>query len=77
MGTTKKPTKSTQPAARPRPEEDEEGKKGGSVRPDEMPEDVLEFIHAIDTYKRTRQRPFPNWSEILEIVKSLGYSRSR
>jgi hypothetical protein len=36
---------------------------------------VLEFIHAIDVYKRVNQRPFPNWSEILEILKGLGYSR--
>ncbi|MEM9380197.1 MAG: hypothetical protein AAGB93_09650 [Planctomycetota bacterium] len=49
--------------------------KGGARKPDEMPEDVLEFIQAIDDYKRQENRPFPTWSEILDIVKSLGYGR--
>jgi hypothetical protein len=40
-----------------------------------MPADVLEFITAIDTYKRTHRRPFPTWSEVLDILKGLGYSR--
>lgn len=56
---------------------DEESEKTGSMRPDEMPADVLEFITAMDDYKRTHQRPFPNWSEVLEVVKSLGYTRGR
>jgi len=41
-----------------------------------MPPDVIEFITAIDDYKRLRQRPFPTWSEILEILKGLGYQRT-
>ena len=44
-------------------------------RPDEMPPDVLEFITAIDEYKRVHQRPFPTWSEVLDIVKELGYEK--
>ncbi|MCK6446268.1 MAG: hypothetical protein L6Q99_07745 [Planctomycetes bacterium] len=43
--------------------------------PDEMTAEVIEFITAIDAYKRQNGRPFPNWSEILEVVKSLGYAR--
>ena len=50
--------------------------KAGAPRPDEMTEDVLEFITAIDDYKRNRERPFPSWSEILEILKGLGYERT-
>ena len=46
------------------------------AKPDQMPPEVLEFIQAIDTYKRLNQRPFPNWSEILEILKGLGYEKS-
>jgi len=45
----------------------------GIARPDEMTDEVIEFITAIDEYKRARGRPFPNWSEVLEIVKGLGY----
>lgn len=51
-------------------------KKTVTPRPDEMSEEVLAFITAIDDYKRINQRPFPNWSEVLEIVKTLGYERS-
>lgn len=49
----------------------------GSLRPDEMPAEVLEFIQAIDEYKRVQRRPFPTWSEVLEILKMLGYERAR
>jgi hypothetical protein len=45
------------------------------AKPDEMSEEVLEFITAIDEYKRVNQRQFPNWSEVLEILKTLGYAR--
>lgn len=50
--------------------------KPAGAKPDQMPKEVLEFIQAIDTYKRQNQRPFPNWSEILEILKELGYEKS-
>lgn len=35
----------------------------------------LEFMQALDHYKRTSGRMFPTCSEILEVVKSLGYRR--
>jgi len=70
MATTRKKTKSRRTA-----EADPE--KATALRPDEMPPDVLEFITAMDDYKRTHQRPFPNWSEVLDVVKALGYARGR
>ena len=57
--------------------EPEASERRGSTRPDEMPPEVLEFIQAIDEYKRVHRRPFPSWSEVLEIVKTLGYERAR
>ena len=68
------------PSARPaaREEAESEGsERKGSTRPDEMPPEVLEFIQAIDEYKRVHRRPFPSWSEVLEILKTLGYERAR
>jgi len=63
--------------AAPRAEEESgTGERHVSARPDEMPPEVLEFIQAIDEYKRVRRRPFPTWSEVLEIVKTLGYQRA-
>jgi hypothetical protein len=74
MGATKKTTKPREHAL-PDAEVSEEAKKGGTLRPDEMTPEVLEFIHALDAYKRTNQRPFPHCSEILAVLKALGYSR--
>ena len=48
----------------------------GPVSPSELSSDVMEFINAIDKYKRLNRRPFPSWSEIFEIVKALGYHKS-
>jgi len=49
--------------------------KANPAKPAEMPHDVLEFIQAIDDYKRLHNRPFPNWSEVLEVLKTLGYEK--
>lgn len=40
-----------------------------------MTDEELEFIKAIGEYKERYNKPFPTWSEILHIVKSLGYSK--
>ena len=37
--------------------------------------DVLEFIAAIDDFKQANGRPFPSWSEVLLVVRQLGYTR--
>ena len=38
------------------------------------PEEV-EFMRALERYKRSSGRMFPTCSEILEVVRSLGYQR--
>ena len=50
------------------------------VKPDpvdgaELPDEVFEFVRAIDHFKRVQGRPFPTWSEVLEVLKRLGYER--
>ena len=37
--------------------------------------DEVEFMQALDRYKRTSGRMFPTCSEVLEVVRSLGYAR--
>jgi len=37
--------------------------------------DEIEFMRAMDEYKRKSGRMFPTWSEVLEVVRSLGYAR--
>jgi len=29
----------------------------------------------IDEYKRKNTRPFPTWTEVLELIKALGYRK--
>ena len=38
--------------------------------------DELEFINAINAYKQTHHRPFPTWSEVLHVLRFLGYAKS-
>lgn len=38
-------------------------------------DDVQEFVMAMDRYKREHHRPFPTWSEVLEVARSLGYRK--
>lgn len=38
-------------------------------------DDEIEFMHALDEYKRANGRMFPTCSEILEVVRDLGYAR--
>ena len=36
----------------------------------------VEFMHALDQYKRTSGRMFPTCSEVLEVLISLGYEKN-
>ena len=42
----------------------------------EMTPEQFLFIKAIDAYKRVNQRPFPTWTEVLEILRKLGYRKT-
>ena len=37
--------------------------------------DELEFINAINAYRQRYGRPFPTWSEVLHVLKFLGYRK--
>ena len=45
------------------------------VEAGELTLEEVEFVRAVDRYKRKFNRPFPTWSEVLAIVKELGYTR--
>jgi len=55
------------------------GRRRGEVRraaeEGEITGELLEFIMAVDEYKRINERPFPSWSEVFEIVQYLGYRK--
>src|SRR5262245_51549749 len=38
-------------------------------------EEEILFMKAMDQYKRDNRRPFPTWSEVLEVLLALGYRR--
>jgi hypothetical protein len=35
----------------------------------------LELMQAMNEYKRTSGRMFPTWSEVLEVIRGLGYEK--
>ena len=41
----------------------------------QMNEEQFEFLMAIDEYKRANQRPFPTWTEVLEVIRAIGYRK--
>lgn len=46
-----------------------------SAEEGEMSSEQLEFVLAMDEYKRANRRPFPTWTEVLEVIKYLGYRK--
>jgi len=38
-----------------------------------MTDEQFRFVMAIDEYKRLNNRPFPSWTEVLEVIHYLGY----
>jgi hypothetical protein len=48
------------------------GKTAGGY---DLDAETLEFIHAINRFKAENGRPFPTWSEVLSILRTLGYEK--
>ncbi|MFQ5422659.1 MAG: hypothetical protein ACE5F9_01630 [Phycisphaerae bacterium] len=46
-----------------------------SAEEGELTDEQFEFVLAMDDYKRKNKRPFPSWTEVLEVIKYLGYRR--
>ena len=40
-----------------------------------MTEEQFVFVNAINEYKRLNNCPFPTWTEVLDVVKYLGYRK--
>jgi hypothetical protein len=38
-------------------------------------EEEILFMKAMDQYKRDNRRPFPTWSEVLEVLRAIGYRK--
>lgn len=48
-----------------------------SAEEGEMTGEQFLFIAAIDAYKRVNDRPFPSWTEVLEVIRKLGYRKTQ
>ena len=46
-----------------------------SAEEGEMNTEQFEFIMAIETYKKVNKRMYPTWTEVLEVVRQLGYRK--
>jgi hypothetical protein len=46
-----------------------------SAEEGQMSDEQFEFLMAVDEYKRSNARPFPTWTEVLELIKALGYRK--
>lgn len=57
----------------------QEGERRRQVDPTTCERDYndeeITFMRAMDAYKRANRRPFPTWSEVLEVLHSLGYRK--
>ena len=41
----------------------------------EMNSDQFEFVMAVEAYKKVNKKLYPTWTEILEVMKQLGYRK--
>ncbi len=42
----------------------------------EMTTEQFLFIMAIDTFKRVNGKTFPTWTDVLEVIRKLGYRKT-
>jgi len=42
----------------------------------EMTTEQFLFIQAVDAFKKANDKPFPTWTEVLEVIRKLGYRKT-
>lgn len=47
-----------------------------SAEEGEMNKEQFLFLLAIDTFKKTNAKTFPTWTDVLEVVRLLGYRKT-
>ena len=47
-----------------------------SAEEGQMSREQFLFVAAIDAYKRVNNKPFPTWTEVLEVIRKLGYRKT-
>jgi len=46
-----------------------------SAEEGEMSEEQFAFLMAINEYKSLNKRPFPTWTEVLDVIHAMGYRK--
>jgi hypothetical protein len=46
-----------------------------SAEEGEMTAEQFEFVMAIQTYKKVNKKLYPTWTEVLEVIRQLGYRK--
>jgi len=47
-----------------------------SAEEGEMTQEQFLFVMAIDAFKRVNGKTFPTWTEVLEVIRKLGYRKT-
>jgi hypothetical protein len=42
----------------------------------EMTQEQFMFVMAIDAFKRVNHKTFPSWTDVLEVIRKLGYRKT-
>ena len=42
----------------------------------EMTQEQFMFVMAIDAFKRVNDKTFPSWTDVLEVIRKLGYRKT-
>jgi len=46
-----------------------------SAEEGQMTDEQFEFVMAVQQYKEANKRLFPTWTEVLEVIKAMGYRK--
>ncbi len=49
--------------------------KGTTLKDQDRIQAEVEFLEAMQAYKKRSGRMFPTWSEVLEVLRDLGYQK--
>ena len=47
-----------------------------SAEEGEMTQEQFLFVMAIDAFKRVNNKTFPTWTDVLEVIRKLGYRKT-
>lgn len=53
-----------------------DGRRGTRTDGDSYTADQVEFMMAVERYKRENHRPEPTWGEVLAVARRLGYRKT-